>query len=194
MKMYDKKSLSLINGMLVSESGDIVMPDAKVVKQANKLETMAQQNAYIASQPPATPMPSLDGFERVSINDVDAMKFSAATPMLDMQAFRSMAIMNELDDIRATNVANKLIDDFAELIRFVENNYVIDCGCGIEQFDTPTIGSVLDLTQQKVCEIIASLCGLEPDDDDDDESEDDETEDNESDDDESEDNDETDND
>ena len=160
MKMYKKSDLNLINGLLVSESGDIVMPDLRIVKQANDLETIIQQTNYLEAQPEATPMPSLKEFERISIDDCDDV-FTASTPLLDNQAAHTMAMMDEFDDIDTVNKANNMVQDFGLLISFVENDYVIDCGGDtVVPFDTPAIGSVLELTKDAVVSFIAHICGL----------------------------------
>lgn len=166
MKMYNKSDLSLRNGMLVSADGDIIMPDAKIVEQANSLETLSQKVAYLAAQPSATPMPSLDGFERKSIKDgvIDGAKFEATTPILDMQAAKTIAMMDEIDDVNTVKEANKLLSRFTELLEFVNGEYVIDCGGDtIVKFDTPTLGSVLELTQKDITSVVALASGLEGD-------------------------------
>ena len=166
MKMYNKSDLSLRNGMLVSADGDIIMPDARIVEQANSLETLSQKVAYLAAQPSATPMPSLDGFERKSIKDdvIDGAKFEATTPMLDMQVAKTMVMMDEIDDVNTVKEANKLLSHFTELLEFVNSEYVIDCGGDtIVKFDTPTLDSVLELTQKDITSVVALASGLEGD-------------------------------
>lgn len=166
MKMYKKSDLSLIDGMLVSaETGDIIMPDINVVKQANALETIAQKAKYLAAQPEATPMPSLKGFERKSIKDdlIDGVKFEVKTPGLDFKAAEAMALMSELDDVETTNKANAMLDKFTELLAFAKNDFVIDFGGSASVFDTPTLGSILELTQQDIVDVIAMASGLEKD-------------------------------
>ena len=164
MKMYKKSNLSLTNGMLVSISGDIIVPDIRVVKQANALETIAQKAKYLAAQPEATPMPSLNGFKRESIKDelTKDVKFEAKTPALDFEAAKAMALMDELDDVETTNKANAMLDKFTELLAFAKNDFVIDCGGNdVIPFDTPTLGSILRLTQQDIIDVVAMASGLE---------------------------------
>ncbi len=165
MKMYKKSDLSLIDGMLVSvETGDIIVPDIRVVKQANTLETIAQKARYLAAQPEATPMPSLDGFKRESIKDelIEDVKFEAKTPALNFEAAKAMALMDELDDVETTNKANAMLDKFTELLAFAKNDFVIDCGgSDVIPFDTPTLGSILKLTQQDIVDVVAMISGLE---------------------------------
>lgn len=170
MKMYKKSNLSLINGMLVCDStGDVVVPDAAVVKQANVLETIVQQSHYLFTQPTATPMPSLDGFKRMTIKDdaINDVKFEASTPMLDMQAAKTMQMMDEMDDLETAKKANELLAQFSDLLAFVENDYVVDTGdSALVLFDTPVLGDVLKMTKEDVTKHVAYVAGLSPDDDD----------------------------
>ena len=160
MKMYKKSDLTLNNGLLVSKDGDIILPDIRIVDQANKLETLAQQSAYLMTQPEATPMPSLDGFKRVSIKDNDGVKFTATTPLMDKKVEEAMAIMDELDDLATVKQANNMLHEFNALLEFVGNDFVVDCGSELYCFDTPMIGSVLDLTKDDIVNVVASACGM----------------------------------
>lgn len=161
MKMYKKSDLRLVNGLLVTEAGDIVMTDGRVIDQANELETLAQQADYLAFQPAATPMPSLDGFERKSIRDTNVV-FYASTPILDEKAAEAMSIMDELDDVANVERANEMIQNFDALIKFAKDDFVVG-GCDheyVQLFDMPTLGSVLDLTVERIVEVVASACGM----------------------------------
>lgn len=160
MKMYKKSDLTLTNGLLVSKDGDIILPSISIVDQANRLETLAQQSAYLMTQPEAMPMPSLDGFKRVSIKDNDGVKFTATTPLMDKKAEEAMAIMDELDDLATVKQANNMLHDFAALLEFAGNDFVVDCGSELYCFDTPMIGSVLDLTKDDIVNVVAYVCGM----------------------------------
>lgn len=163
MKMYKKSDLTIIDGMLVTPAGDIVMPDRSIVEQANELETKLQMASYLSAQPEATPAPSLDGFKRTSVNDKVSDLFKVSTPLMDMKAKESLLIMDEIDDIVAAGRANDMLASYSELASFASVDYVVDTGNGsVMQFDTPTIGSVLDLTIEKLSEVIACVCGMEP--------------------------------
>lgn len=158
MKLYKKSDLSLTNnGLLVSKDGDIVLPDIKIVNQANELDLLAQQSEYLASQPEATPMPSLDGFERMSIKDGVKGYFHVKTPTLDQKFDEAMAIMDEIDGQNKAEHANRMLDAFVDFIEFVASDSVIDCGNELYCFDTPMIGNVLELTKDDVIEIIATI-------------------------------------
>lgn len=159
MKMYKKSDLTVNHGLLVSKDGDIILPDINVVDQANRLETLAQKTAYLAGQPEATPMPTLDGFERISIRD-NKVKFRAVTPLMDKKTDEAMAIMGELDDIATVEKANDMLADFVALLDFVEQDFVIDCGHELYVFDTPILGSILELTKDDIVNVIAEACGM----------------------------------
>lgn len=187
MKMYKKEELTLVNGMLVSVTGDIVMPPAPVVSQANELETRLQKSAYLDAQPAATPMPTLDGFERMSVNDTN-LKFSAITPALDGKVDEALEIMHEIDDIETVQRANAMVEEFSALIRFASEDFVVDCGEGeISFFDTPMLGNPLEWGKRDIADAIAAICGMAQecltvhDDTEDEESDEEDTEDEESD-------------
>lgn len=158
MKLYKKSDLTLdASGLLVSKDGDIILPDIRIVDQANELDTMIQQHEYLAAQPEATPMPSLDGFQRMSIKDKSRGWFEVKTPTLDAEFDKAMTIMDEIDGQVKASAANQMLDKFAALIEFVDGDSVIDCGNQLYCFDTPMIGNVLELTKQNVLEIIAFI-------------------------------------
>lgn len=159
MKMYKKSELTINHGLLVSNDGDIVLPDSRIVDQANELETIAQQAEYLGRQPEATPMPTLDGFERMSIKD-SGVKFNAITPLMDKKSEEAMKLMNELDDIATVDKANEMLAHFDALLDFINQDFVVDCGDALYCFDTPTLGSVLELTKDDVANVIAKVCGM----------------------------------
>lgn len=162
MKMYKKSELHIVNGMIVSKKGDIIVPNRHVVYQANDLETVAQKVAYLAGQPSATPMPNLDGFERKSIKD-SGVKFVASTPVLDDKIEEAESIMEELDNVANIKKANDMVDDFSALIQFAKDDFVIDTEdhCSPGCFDMPTLGSILELTVEDITGVIAEACGLD---------------------------------
>ena len=167
MKMYKKSDLTIIDGMLVNGDGDIINVSYKVVNQANELETLVQKATFLAAQPKATPMPSLDGFVRTSSKE--AQRFSAETPTMDAKAEEALTIMDELDDVATASQGNAMLDHFSDLIEFAKVDYVIDYGCGkLLTFDTPTLGCPLDLTPDDVMKAVAFVCGMTKDDEDED--------------------------
>lgn len=170
MKMYKKSDLTIIDGLLVcEETGDVVAVDPSLVRQANELETLSQKAEYLAKQPEATPMPSLDGFKRKSIKDklINGASFKATAPLLALEASKAIAMMDEIDDINIVNKANELLGKFDRLLEFVNSDHVVDESFGtvVEKFDTPTLGNVLELKQGDITAAVAHIVGLEGDDD-----------------------------
>lgn len=162
MKLYKKSDLNLdASGLLVSKNGDIILPDIRIVNQANELDTLAQQHEYLAMQPEATPMPSLDGFQRMSIKDKIRGRFEVKTPVLNAELDKAMAIMDEIDGQVKAGAANQMLDKFADLIEFVDGDAVIDCGNELYCFDTPMLGNVLKLTKEDVLEVIAVIADFD---------------------------------
>lgn len=159
MKMYKKSDLTLVDGMLVTEDGDIVIPDVRIIDEANALETKVQQKRYMNGQPEAVPAPSLEGFERISNDDVTGA-FVAKTPLLDSKAEEALEIMEELDAIATTEKANEMHSMFKHLIQFVRTDYVVDTYGFVEKFDMPLLGNPLELTMDDVADAIAYCNGI----------------------------------
>ena len=165
MKMYKKSELTLVNGMLVDKDMNVIGVDPNIVHEANALEILAQKTDYLMAQPPASPMPTLDGFERKSSKDT-GVKFNTTTPLMDAKAQETMALMDELDDVALADKANAMLDNFKHLIEFAKNDYVVSedgiFSC-TRAFDMPTLGSILELTVEDICNVVALAVGMKPD-------------------------------
>jgi len=161
IKMYRKSTLTLVNGLLVNQDNEIIMVDPAIINEANELETLLQKFSYINDQPEAQPMPTLDGFRRKSISDKNDMFFVAKTPTLDEMAKRTMMMMDEIDGHNTAAEANKMLRQFSKLIDFVDSDTIVGMdGSELVKFDTPTLGSVLELTRKDVINVIATINGL----------------------------------
>ena len=164
MKMYKKSDLTLVNGMFVDKDMNVIAVSPYIVHEANDLETLAQKTDYLMAQPPASPMPTLDGFERQSSKDT-GIKFNTTTPVMDAKMQEAMDLMDELDDVALVDKANAMLDDFKHLIEFAKNDYVVSedgiFGC-TNPFDMPTLGSILELTPEDICSVVAFAAGMKP--------------------------------
>ena len=165
MKMYEKSELTLVNGRLVDKDKNVIAVNPNIVHEANNLETRAQKTDYLLAQPAATPMPTLDGFKRKSSKDT-GVKFNTTTPLMDAKMQETMDLMDELDDMALADKANAMLDDFKHLIEFAQNDYVVSedgiFGC-TNAFDMPTLGSVLELTVDDICNVVALAVVMKPD-------------------------------
>ena len=160
MKMYKKSELKLVDGLLLAPDGTVVSPVGNVVAQANSLDTALQKATYLQAQPKATPMPSLDGFERKSCFSTKH-KFHVETPLIDGKSEEAIALMDEIDDLDRANQVNKFLDKFEELIRFADSDSVVCTDSdAMEVFDTPMIGDPLMLSGHDIACIAGMIHGI----------------------------------
>lgn len=170
MKMYRKEELSLKNGLLVSDDGDVVVVDPDVITLANNLETDLQKARYLAAQPSGIASPSLEGFHRKSMDSIQ--KFTCDTPLSDKKAEEAIAFMDELDDIKLTDEMNKHLMDVLPLVMFAQDEEVLDTDCkSVRRFDTPMLGNPLEWTEDTINVAIAEIHGCSVSDDSDGQSE-----------------------
>lgn len=162
IKMYKKSELNFKNGMLATADGDVIVPDPKVVAQANQLETMAQRGAWLKEQPEMCAGPDFSKFERKSIKDEEINKFVCETPLLDKKAEESIALMDELDALEVCDKLNEVQSQFKELFAWVGDDTVLsDDSRALSTFDTPTLGNPLEWDKDDVQNFIAEAHGME---------------------------------
>lgn len=161
-KIYKKSQLKLVDGMLVTKKGKVVMPHWRVIFTANELDTLLQKAVYLAGQPEAVAAPSLDGFERESLIRTDAGKFSPITPTLDAKAKETLDLMEELDGVTTAHQMNDMLKEFEVLIDFADKDYFVSDGSWDgRRFDTPFLcEDILDLDREDILNAIGIINGL----------------------------------
>lgn len=160
MKMYKKSEMSLVDGLLLAEDGTVVAPVGNVIRQANELDTLVQKAIYLQQQPEATPMPSLDGFERAS-NFKVRCGLSVDTPILDKHAEEALQLMDELDDCKRVDEVNTFLEKYADLISFADSEQVVCSEATTpEKFDTPVLGNPLKLTPELIVKSVGIIHGI----------------------------------
>lgn len=158
MKVYPKSDLHLKDGLLVTSEGDVVCIDPDIVDLANELETKLQKARFLAKQPEAQPMPSLEGFVRKSVNKIEM--FTTETPLADKQAEDALAFMNELDDVKLTNDMNQMLNGMFDLVMFVREDSVLGMeAASIHRFDTPELGNPLTWNEDTLATAVAEIHG-----------------------------------
>lgn len=163
MKLYKKSDLKFAHGYLVDEDGNSVALPNKVVKQLDALDIVLQEYLYLDNQPRFQPAPTLRGYERKLNQDADRKwkhMDMPATPTIDKKAAETMAFLEEVsakEDVEAVNFA---LDKYKELLDF----------CSEDEFFSPSeffmhppincvsLGNPLELTAQKVIDIITVIC------------------------------------
>lgn len=149
MKLYAKSELNYTNGLLTTKDGDVVAIDNEIVDLANTLEERLQRAMYLDEQPEFCPGPDLTNFKRKS--EFKDYSIETPTPLHDMEAKKTMALMDEIDN---ANAGEKINDDLAgmkPLLEFADSDSALACEAGNpHRFDLPIIGNPLELTVSKI--------------------------------------------
>lgn len=156
MKMYKKSELTYKDGYLVTKDNDVIGLAPMLVSQLNKLEQQIQKHRYIDKQPKATPAPTLDGFEFDS--ERDTIHFKSDTPKLEEKIKNALDLMEEIEQVNTDKCMNRMLDhELNCVVNFVMQDFVIDDDYSPMQFDCKTIGNPLELTEEKLIELVAEL-------------------------------------
>lgn len=161
MKLFKKKDLVYIDGMLVNEdTNEVVAVNQNIVIDLNSIETMYQQAKYLSEQGAYNPAPSLEGFERERFyTEKLPLAPEPETPVFDEKVKKSLALMDEMDAKAKTEKINESIEQFRDVFLFLEHDYVVNRGNDYQAFcfDLPQIGNPLELTQDKLVEILTFI-------------------------------------
>lgn len=141
-KMYNKSQVTFSNGYVIDDDSNVVCLPDKVAEQLNELEEIFQKAEYLKAQDPASPMPSLDGFERKSIRKT--IEIEASTPTLDAKVEEGMKIRDELRKMDTAETMNKFIGEYQEVFYFVQDDTFVE-GDKAVFIDTPKLGNPLDI-------------------------------------------------
>ena len=157
-KMYSKSDLKFEDGYVLTYEDEIVALPDKVAQQINKIETIMQKQKYLADQPKATPVPSLDGFERQSIIDLPEVKVS--TPTLDELEEKKKKILGEIRNEMSADAVNKIIQRFPEAFSFFKKDKFVE-GSEVVLIDTPTIGNILTIDVDALVSVITNRTDID---------------------------------
>lgn len=161
MKAFKKTDLEFVNGYLVhKDTGDVVALDNEIVELANELETRVQKAKFLDSEPEYCAGPDLSKFNRK--HSIDLPYFETNTPFLDIQVAKSLAIMDEIDEVNIVDRMNEVIKGMIPLVMFTKEDTVlsIDGQPTLTRFDTPTLGNPLDWDENTVGLAIATYHGV----------------------------------
>ena len=157
-KMYSKSDLKFEDGYVLTYDDEVVALPDKVAQQINEIETIMQKQKYLADQPKATPVPSLDGFERKSIIDLPEVKVS--TPTLDELEEKKKKILGEIRNEMSADAVNKIIQRFPEAFSFFKKDKFVE-GSEVVLIDTPTIGNILTVDADALVQEIAKRADID---------------------------------
>lgn len=167
IKFVNKNKLQYKNGLLVDKKGRVVMIDETIIDQLNMLETKVQQQDYLKAQPKATPIPSLKGFERASIHDLNGFEvLPPKTPVMDKRIEEGLAFAKEAESAYTADKANDILrTHLRALAEFVANDEVVvsyDSDV-LTVIDTPTLGNPLTLTEADLIQAVLWILGVDAD-------------------------------
>lgn len=155
-KLIKKSKCKFVAGQIVKKNELIGIP-YPVWAQLNKLELIVQQYDYLLDQKPACAGPSLDGFKRKSALHSKLPYVSMPdTPVMDKRVEEAMAFIDEVDNINNANEINEAIDEYGELIDWLNCEEFVEGEC-TKAIDTPTLGNPLDLVADDVVAILSQI-------------------------------------
>ena len=157
-KMYSKDQVTFSNGYVIDENSNVVCLPDKVAEQLNELEEIFQKAEYLKAQDPASPMPSLDGFKRKSINKT--IEIEASTPTIDAKVAESMQIRDELRKVDNAETMNKIIGEYQEVFNFVQGDTFVE-GNKVVLIDTPTLGSPMNIKVDYLLDKLAEYVSVD---------------------------------
>lgn len=157
-KMYSKSDLKFEDGYVLTYDDEVVALPDKVAQQINEIETILQKQMYLAGQPKATPVPSLDGFERKSIVDLPEVKVS--TPALDELEEMKRKVLDDVRNEMSAAAVNKIIQRFPEAFSFFKKDKFVE-GSEVVMIDAPTLNNVLTVDADALVSIIAERADID---------------------------------
>lgn len=152
-KLIKKSKCKFEAGHIVKKDKIVGIP-TRVWLQLNKLEVMLQQYKYLKDQPAYNAGPTLEGFERISVMDINRPYVDLPdTPIMDKKVEEAMAFMVEADKVSNAAEINSAIDNFGALIdwctadKFIEGDY-------FGEIDTFMLGNPLYLRANDVVDAL----------------------------------------
>ena len=145
-----KKKDCKFEALHIVRKGKIVGIPRQVWLQLERLERIWQEYIYLRLQPKYQPGPSLDGFERESLKDIDLPYVKMKeTPVSDRRFEEAMKFISEQEDIQNVEEINKNIQEFSALIHWAKDKKFIEGDC-YNSIDTPYLGNPLELTDERI--------------------------------------------
>lgn len=157
-KFVKKSKCEFINGY-ICKNNTILDIDPNVREYLNVLETKLQQVRYLNAQPEATPVPTMEGFERKSILDVTGPEFVPLTPIMNKKIEESLGYIREVNTSNELDKVNEMIGKYAHVLAWcnAEKIIVVETPVRPAVIDTPTLGDPLKLTEKDVVAAIYEI-------------------------------------
>lgn len=168
IKLCKKSDLIYDNGYILNKDNMLMIPaDARIISQLEDLDTMLQRARFIKNKPAVQEDVY---FEREHIKTFDIESLlddEPATPLHDKAEEEAKKLMDESDKISVVISVNQWLIDNEATVRFVVDSKVYMEERGIYgngvTFDTPAIGNPLELTLDKLKEILYEIASINKD-------------------------------
>ena len=155
-KLVKKDKLDFKDGFFYKKNKRVYI-ESNVVYELNDLETKAQQYAYLEDQGDYHPQPTLDGFERTSINDT-VVNIHTSTPILDAEMKKTIDMLEEIDKYNDAEEIERVVKNYIHLIRWLKADEIVVSDTGIDvAVDTPCLGSPLELEYNSILNLITYM-------------------------------------
>lgn len=162
MKLIDKKELKQVNGYLVDNESNVWMIPSDVIFQYNRLDILVQKSRWLAAQP--KPVPMVDPDEFVPRSEVNVpIVVSSETPCMDAKLREAVELMKEIELSNKNEELDDLVQEYQRLINFVDSDKALVTDRGtLMQIDASALGSILDITVDKVLAVFGEILSPDP--------------------------------
>lgn len=162
MKLIDKKELKQANGYLVDNESNVWVIPGDVIFQYNRLDRLVQKSRWLAAQPKPVPMADPDEFVPESEVNV-SVEVDAETPCMDAKLREAAELMKEIERSNRKEELDDMVQEYQRLINFVDSDKaLVTDGGTLMQIDAPVLGSILDITVDKVLAAFGEILSLDP--------------------------------
>jgi hypothetical protein len=156
MKMYKKNKLEYKNGYIVK--GDkVVGIDNMIVAMFNELDTDLQK-AEFRRQHPVKPVAEQPKFSRMTEHGEVFVQVGAETPVLDEMVEKTIAMLDEVDQLDIAKKVTEYMASIQQLIQWVEDDYVVTAEQQVQhRFDLPFVGNPLELDKDLLLGMVVNM-------------------------------------
>ena len=156
MKMYKKNKLEYKNGYLV-KGEKVIGVDNYIVAMFNDLDTDLQK-AEFKRQHPVKPVEKQPEFSRMTEHGKVFVQVGADTPVLDEMVEKTMALLDEVDDLDVAKKITEYMASIQPLIQWVEDDHVVTAEQQVQhRFDLPMVGNPLKLDKDMLLDMVIHM-------------------------------------
>ncbi len=161
MKLYKKSELKQVKGRIIDGDGVVLSTDdPDIINLYNALDDAVQRVRYLAAQPKAAPMPSLDGYSRQSELGTE-IDFNVKTPAMDKMAEEAEKLMDEIDRVNNGEKMTDSLEMFKPLIDWADDDEAFMSEAWAPRIDAPILGNILEISAGEIFAVLAEIHGCD---------------------------------